>query len=70
LKRYRERETSNINEEVDTYLYHLTKMGITLIECPLEWWGKINRIILMLRLERENGYQSALHPHQVSEFSR
>jgi hypothetical protein len=49
----RERETSNVNEEVDTYLHHLSNVDITSIECPLEWWGEINQSILMLRLERE-----------------
>jgi hypothetical protein len=35
---YNKQETSNINEDVDTYLYHLSNVEIKLIESPLEWW--------------------------------
>ena len=40
LKRYRQQEKSNINDEVDNYLYHLSKADIKAIKCPLEWWAK------------------------------
>ena len=40
LKRYRQQKKSNINDEVDNYLYHLSKADIKAIKCPLEWWAK------------------------------
>ena len=42
LKKIRVEEEAKINEEVDTYLYHLSKVDVQNIKYPLEWW-KENR---------------------------
>ena len=42
LKKIRVEEEAKINEEVDTYLYHLSKVDVQSIKCPLKWW-KENR---------------------------
>ena len=42
LKKIRVEEEAKINEEVDTYLYNLSKVDVQSIKCPLEWW-KENR---------------------------
>jgi len=35
LKKIRVEEEAKINEEVDTYLYHLSKVDVQSIKCPL-----------------------------------
>jgi len=42
LKKIRVEEEAKIDKEVDTYLYHLSKVDVQSIKCPLEWW-KENR---------------------------
>ena len=38
LKKIRLEEEAKINEEVDAYLYHLSKVDERHIICPLGWW--------------------------------
>ena len=38
LKKMRVEEEGKISEEVDTYLYHLSKVDVQNIKCPLELW--------------------------------
>ena len=41
LKKIRLEEEAKINEEVDAYLYHLSKVDEQHIKCPLGWWKEI-----------------------------
>ena len=38
LKKMRVEEEGKISEELDTYLYHLSKVDVQNIKCPLELW--------------------------------